>query len=357
MIQFEDNNIRPEEFDKIGMNYLIQKYGALLNNLKPQIEKSRIFQSEILENIAKKNINWEMIARHLFYAFATCDAFGQNPFDFQNIWVAYTRIRILPIVEFNKTMQSYSLSPKVVERQEFLKVALFNLAAELSGSIQLLNSEEGKRFWLAHAQMLGRIIELVYEEVNDRFNLQTLEKPEIVLKKYKTVNSPLLRSRLLETQINIISSVAAINTENINWLPFFEKLRQLLDDLSDIKEDIEIGRITYPVLVGLHREKSNGELLNIINKFWTQKLKNTKCNLNKKEWSAIKTILLKNNSIQYTCDKILKWYKKTKQALNENTLPGNVESLSLILELKKAYLYRLRKNNFDDKKPVFVIHN
>ncbi len=351
---FDQNLYTPEEFDKKGMAELVSRYRYLIDETKENFYKTRMFSSDALEEYVKSNVNWSLVVRHLILGFASSEALAHPPSDFLDLWVAYIRVRILPIADFNKSMQKYSLSPHIYERHEFLKIALYNIAAELLGINLLWEKPKGKEIWLTHAQMLGRVVQLAYEEVSNRFDKRILNNPVILLNKYETDHSPLFRSSILETQMRLISTVANIDLPRTEWLPTYEKLRQLLDDLADIKEDIEVGRLTFPVLIALQREGENGSLRKIIENHWDNKWhdfshKKITCS----QWEEIKKYLSSCGAISTVKDIILGWYEEAKSSIHNGELPGNTDSFLLMLELKRSFLSRLENNNYTDKEPEF----
>ena len=63
---------------------------------------------------------------------------------------------------------------------------------------------------------------------------------------------------------------------------------------------------------------------------------------------------IKNTQISHNL--IKSWCDQAREEILKGKLPGNIENFVLMLELKRAFLYRLERNGYEDKKPEFTIN-
>jgi len=139
-----------------------------------------------------------------------------------------------------------------------------------------------------------------------------------------------------------------------HWVTCYEKARQILDDLADIREDIMCGRLTFPVLYALQQDHGSGNLRRIIADLWHRIEKGGQPGILPEEWDQVRKLMRDYGGFEVPSVKALRWLKKVGDGIF-SSLPGNREPLLLHIELKRAYLARLRASNFDDTPPSFEV--
>ena len=199
-------------------------------------------------------------------------------------------------------------------------------------------------------------MELAYEEIFYKFDISILENPDLMISKYRTNQSPLLRSSTLETFAKIIVMKSDIELKSDGWLIKFEKMRQLLDDLLDIREDIKNGRITYPVLLALANKSFGKKLKQMIMIEWNSSI-SYKQVLNDENWYRIKNIIIQAGAFDTSLSLAKKWIDEVYNDIKKEAFCGDTTALFILLELKRAFADRIMRKNFDNYVPAFNVFN
>jgi len=118
MIQYIPEQDDPTEFDKIGLTYLKERYIHIIQDIKRDLSSHSFFQSEVLNKDFLNLINWDYLSRYLFCGFSFADAIGYPLEKLKNVWIDYSRFRIIPILAFNDAMQ---LSLKKEKKKSILQ--------------------------------------------------------------------------------------------------------------------------------------------------------------------------------------------------------------------------------------------
>jgi hypothetical protein len=153
-------------------------------------------------------------------------------------------------------------------------------------------------------------------------------------------------------QASILLNSGLIEPELKRVTGYFGKLRQICDQISDVEEDIIIGNITMPVLFALIHD-SDKKLETCIKFLWND--------IQKSEAGiADKTIISEKakeiKEITQTLDGFGKTYQLAEklylQAMNlffkYKDKTSMSRELALLFRAKRAYLERLKSNNWLD---------
>jgi geranylgeranyl pyrophosphate synthase len=130
----------------------------------------------------------------------------------------------------------------------------------------------------------------------------------------------------------------------------FGRLRQLCDQISDVQEDIIMGNATVPVLYAL--AEGDQHLGQMIKALWRD-IRETESNTDKllisQKAAEIKELTQELGGLRQAYELADTWYQKAIGLTSEcsQTLGVNTE-LALLIRLKRAYLERLRLNNWSD---------
>jgi hypothetical protein len=346
------DDLSPQDYDQYALGWLSDRYNTVIQQVRAAFYEMAFFYNPVLESCAKHNVDWAKVARHLFLGFAACEAYGRSPAMYVNLWVRYVRVRVLPIAHLNRAMQSLALSVHDRSCVEFTTAALYAIAAQLLGQELSLTTSANRDFWVVHASVLRRIVETVWDETQHRFLIEYLHQPDILLATYDSHNSPLLRSGMLEAVFMGISACLGIRQGVPQWVRDYEQLRQLLDDIADVKEDLQVGRLTFPVLVGLHADVS-ASLRTLIEHYWASTIMNGSGNMESVVWAQIKSILKSCGAFAVACARVRDWIVRVQKGIANHGFVGNTEPLLLIVELKRAFMARLIETDFDDREPKF----
>jgi hypothetical protein len=227
----------------------------------------------------------------------------------------------------------------------------------MEGYSQLARIRKGVKFWDAHVELSGRVIALFHEELTMRFDESYLGTPTILIDRYNTKSSPLMRSSTLETFMRGMAAMCGRELKSVHWLELYEQSRQMLDDLADLWEDLLMGRLNYPVLVALKNYGPNSKLGALIKSLWNSRKQDPSKDELTPYWKTIKDLLSDAGAFQETCTLIDGWLKQVESSIGAELFSGNIGGLMTVVDLKKAYLARLSKLNFDNVKPTFQFYS
>ena len=357
MRQFVAGRDDPAEFDIENLGYLRRRYLELLSEIRDEIEKRSGFQSRSLSRDIYYGEDWEIVARLLILGFAAAEALGVDPSSLMDLWVRYCQYRIFPIIAFNRSLDITREAMTADKRTKYvIKTGLNAFASQSTGFLDAKESNDGLIFWEVHSRYLSRISQIAYEEFSTRFDNNCLENPSILLKTYNTKLCPLLRSSTLEPLMVGIAKMYNIRLLSYAWIELYEKIRQLLDDIGDIWEDLTVGRLTYPVLIALRSAKEAIVLSRAIRELWQETSTLEKKTLDVKHWPKIKSSLKRSGALSNACDLVKAWHTEILSSLNREEFRGEIEPLLIIMQLKSAFLARLIEFDFDDHKPEFVFY-
>ena len=196
---------------------------------------------------------------------------------------------------------------------------------------------------------LNRVYQSAFDEIQRKYNEEFLENPERILELYYTPKSPLLRSSTLELIFIGMADAHKIKIQNESWLTKFEEVRQELDDLSDIIEDVKKGRLTYTVLLSLKDTNTKNNVKKIIADVW-----NNKIGFAWKEslLDSIYDLIQSNGYI----DSIENKLNEIQEEIWREKFDGDFNPLIIQIELKRAFLYRLLNNRLRDKNSIFEFY-
>jgi hypothetical protein len=189
-----------------------------------------------------------------------------------------------------------------------------------------------------------------------RYDEQYFLRPSLLLRIFETPVCPWFRSSALETLMLGVAEMHNLPRPETGWLRDFERMRQLLDDIADIRDDLVAGRLTYPVLVGLQSDRHAAALSDQIQTVWRaspQERQSRMQNL----WPTIKRLLSDADAYEACMRKIRIWERRIAEAINVGSFPGGTTYLHLVLDLKRALADRLTVQGFEDHPEPFPFFN
>lgn len=242
----------------------------------------------------------------------------------------------------------------------------------LSG-IALAKNLPGERLW-ASIQCMARttryIIECIHDDYHDRFNEDHLTNPLGLVRRYADpVRSRHLGSGFYLSTVESLNALFGQQTAPAfaDVLGEMRILRQRVDELADLRQDIMTGLVTYPVALALwHSERAGGGLADLVRSVWVE------CRLvaesyvgNARESIAIGVDSARTQKLYAelggelvaspaiaTCvsEAETKAYRIVQAA--RRVLPaGEAECIEVIVNLKRAFLDRLVAAEFEDLPP------
>ncbi|MCL4873544.1 hypothetical protein KJ039_05640 [bacterium] len=363
----------PILFDRLAFEWLFSKYGDYLKEILEKLHCNEHFLAFRIDEKFKNYLDSSLVCKQLLPLFATADAYDElekNRAELIDTGVAYvlTKTASLNFIDTHVDLSlSYNIKRDIAEEKDSRLSVLLSITSIFRGCDHFLNLPNGNFCLKIITEVFAHVMEIMTEDYCNRFNENDLINPKKRIQLYdQNFLSPFLGSGFYEATIR---SALKINgkKENpylINWLRDFRKLRQMIDEIADIEEDIRVGRLTYPVLLGLEKPFVGKEISSIVKNIWNLSRPIIKDN----RASDMETILKLNTneeikkSVSILYDLLNDahvWdelYEKTEELCLK--LLNNIEyaflesknptGLILILLLKRAFLERLRKQNWRD---------
>jgi hypothetical protein len=337
----------PVAYDTYAISALRTRYDSVLGKVKDDFARWGHFDSPLIHGRDLGPQEWTATARHLLLAFAACEALSCDPLDFTPLWQSYVAIRVVPILRMNECMRR---QPALDECGTDLLAASLRTMGALASADQLCATvPHFTPFWAAVSGLYRRMLEAVYEEVLSRYEEAPLWSPYAALAKYDTALSPLLRSSMLEMPLLGLARSVGQVVEPSAWVTDYEKARQLLDDVADVREDLGRGRLTFPVLSALTGPGS-GSLRSAIQRAWSQIGDNVPAFDSTAVWFEVKQEIVRLGGYQKSVELIEQWLANVESG-STLTLGGDLEPLLAHVDLKRALLRRLEQSDFDDSPP------
>lgn len=211
-----------------------------------------------------------------------------------------------------------------------------------------------REFWRSQARLNTQVARAVFRELCLRYHASALERPEEMLKEYEGERSPLLRSSVLETVILSLCARNDLRLKSEKWVRHYEEMRQLFDDLVDIDDDLNHGRVTYPILLALATERHAAEVRAYIFESW-QGAGGGRCRAAHSK-ALLRDLLTASGALERTAERILDLGHTVRSGIVSEEFPGNPEGLLCLVEVKKAALHRLRANNWTPRRPNYSLY-
>lgn len=342
----------PIEFDKNALELLRIRYNSFLGSARERL--SREFKAETKFGKDSNDLNWNHVARFLILCFISCDALNLEIKKGFPFCLNFVKHRVIPFYFYNKLLDIQPTEQNIFDLNSNLsKIGIWSLSAQLHAFIGLTELENGNIFFRKYAELQGKVVDSVFLELSRRKESHYLDYPEELLNTYNSDKSPLYRSSTLETTLICFSMISGYQLCDLKWLRSYEEARQLIDDLSDLKDDIRVGRLTLPYLIALNSSdpQLRKTLKSKIYFLWDSKIEGQ---ASKEEViKDIFNLLLKSNALKEVAERISVLLNEAKEGIESQNFPGNDSGLFLQVELKKAYLDRIRLNDFQPLKVEF----
>jgi hypothetical protein len=334
---FDPTRDDPVDFDKRILMLLGEKYEACLATVVSQLSQPA-WLSRPLEEFARSTANWSILKRQLVLGFCVAEAMGFNPLNLVTLWEGYARARILPLCALDDAMDK-----DLPVRSDPYVVVSYAIAALLKGHEFFSNHPEILPFWKVLRDSVIRIASAVHFQLSIRFDTTYLDNPISLLSLYETQHSPFRRSSSFVTYVYGLGAIKGLNiTTDTPWQ--FERFRQLLDDIADLREDLPAGRLTYPALLTINDVRLGPQAKTIVQDLWNNKQ-------NKGEWwPPFRRCLLEAGVLDHLKQQVTADLTAVSDWIS-TSLPGDCEPLLALIEAKRAFLYRLIQRNLEDTPP------
>jgi hypothetical protein len=374
----------PIDFDRRTFHFLYQKYGRFLGEVLHRLRHNDVFNSQSLNTTFRKYLDAQLVCKQLMPLFATADAHGllkESEEDLIQFGLGYviTKTTALNALDTHVDLSiSYNTEKDVAQERDSRATTLLCISSIFRG-FNLLNSgcAAGRSVDIV-SSVFAEVMEIMFEDYRSRFNIHDLTVPDKRLDLYKNGKlSPLKGSGFYEATIR--SGLAIIGVEEQPgmdvFLTNFRKLRQIVDEIADVPEDIRVGRLTFPVLIGLTNDKFSHAIISTVRRIW-EISGEIVCLSSRNDMSTIATLKedtrLKSlvSDLGLLLEQSNAWeeayvfadnlFLEVVESMEKLFPPDNLGSLLEIALLKRAFLERLRKQSWQDipleplSAPVFI---
>lgn len=345
--------------DPVGYNdavvgFFREKYAKYIVSVFKELEKRKNSEmgpwlSESLSSVPKRNIE-----RHIFPVFAAASCSGGISKHHLAFCSAFIRAISLPVLRIDRRVDRPA-TKRIEEHDSICKSSnafLIESCLFYDGFLDICRLPNGKEIMELVASNYLQVYSSLYYEMMHRYNLNYLFNPKKRLQWiFRSRFSPLTCNYLSATiQPSILLNSKKVDTDIKKLTESFGRLRQLCDQICDVKEDITMGNVTIPVLYALLND--NNKLASMMRTLWieVQDLgSDSDLSVLSLHAANIKEMTQKLGGFRRAYSLADKWYRQTMSLISKcNRKPGGGIEVTLLIRLKRAYLERLKLNNWSD---------
>jgi len=344
--------------DPVGYNdavirYFQEKYAKSIHLIFVGLQKKRGSASSLMLETALSSVPNTKLERHLLPIFAAASSTGGVHKHHLLFGRAFIKAVSLPLLRIDERLDFVSQKLKSAIQMSFKnKDTLVDLYLFNDGIADMCELPKASDIIGLVTSNYARLYTSLYCEMKLRYEEKSLSRPQKILQWIlESQFSPLTCLYFSTTvQASFIINSKPVD-QNVKQLSAcFGRLRQLCDQISDVQEDIIMGNATVPVLYAL--AEGDQHLGQMIKALWRD-IRETESNTDKllisQKAAEIKELTQELGGLRQAYELADTWYQKAIGLTSEcsQTLGVNTE-LALLIRLKRAYLERLRLNNWSD---------
>ncbi len=232
------------------------------------------------------------------------------------------------------------------DKNNYINEALFSLSAYSYSLAEITKMNLDKKVIEIFLEHTREMYLLMWQEWKERFQIPDNLSDQF-LDSYLNGNSRLLSSVFFSISIEWAFKLSNINLNEdlLDSAILLRKVRQLNDEIADFDEDIISGIITYPYLIGLANNIISDDLTNIIMQIWHNGQKYNSYN-HSTAINKIWNLLYISGCFEKAALDSMKLLKKVMNTISLNIRPEKAFEVTIIVNLRIARLFRLKKNNW-----------
>lgn len=371
----------PIKFDRDTFNILGSRYGTYLHRVIRDVQREEYFKSAEINSIIHSNLDHQLICKQVLPLFATADAYGKLE-KFERQLISFAKQYILIVTSTYNSIDSqidlcvsYNTETDLSEKWNMEKVSLFGISSIISGFKNLFYEKNGEKLVEIISDVYSDISEIMFLDYEHRFDTMLLESTNEAIEKYLTSElSALVGSGFYEVTIRAAMQIIEedITNDQMVFMKDFRRLRQIVDEIADVVEDVRVGRVTLPFLLALLNPKYKKQVDNLIRDIWktsNEVIDNYSHSKNRliselSQDPKLKALtdtlydkLIKSGVFDLTYNIAEQIFTNVVSGLKTHFPRHNMDGLVRIAYLKKAFLERLKRQNWRDVplKPVRLI--
>ena len=343
----------PVDYDNLGLMFLQEKYLSILSKVRQRVVENNWFEESVLSKGDYSGFDWNVAARQLIHGFAISDLLNVSPEKLIDLWCNYCMMRIVPIYLMDDSLDSLQYRSKNEAIICNTKASLHAIAALARGVPELESLPGGTAFLRIYLQCLENMAKTIYKEVSTRYPEDLLLFSQRCIDNIDGYESSLRRRSTLDLFARGISAMMCRSLASNEWAIKYDMAGQLLDDISDVWEDLYFGRLTYPISLCIVIERENKELMDIIKQVWQESGTLGFQQLKIQYWPQISKHLIDLSVFDNAFQKALTLIDDTRHGLESESQHENREALLVLVDLKEAFCRRLMQTQCNDKQPAF----
>lgn len=359
----------PVEFDRAV--YIDRLNGGYLKFIKKAIEyieKEVIFYDLTAKKYIVKNLDIGLIKKQTYHIFTSAKMFGGITQVHVKVAAAYILAKIIPLQVLD-TWIDYSKSPNLnkdmLSSVDIRTAWVVHNTSLYTGIHMLLSNKVPREVGQEAMNVFREVSQAMSNCYLKRYSLDILNHPEKELDLY--MDSPI--SRLLGSgfyQVSLLVSLAIegkkITKKTKDLTANMRRMRQFVDEIADWREDIRSGEITLPFLYLLTNKKYKRKAQKVIKNIWKRSQEIIACSSNQEKTifklekdkllnfylNECKHMLVDSGTfaLLYTTGNNL-WIQ-TLLEMNEVFKGKNYYDIALSINLKRAFLERLKRQDWED---------
>ena len=291
------------------------------------------------------------LERHLFALFSAATSSGGVTEQHIRFGSAFLRGISIPVMQIDHMLDRLHLAAGTESEATGLTSPIW------LGSICLLHEGLRDMLNLPHAKELLKVVLSDYlrvyssleTEMKGRYKDYGLLHPTEYLNWMLHSYDSSLTCRYFSVTVQgaILINQGAVSPTVKKLAHLFGRLRQLVDQIADVEEDVLIGKLTVPVL---HALTKCPLLQEEIRDLWRE---SQGCSLDTEllqpRLNRIHKLVLENNGFEYSSGLALSCYEEAMALFhNEPLLPDLGIEIRILFRLKRAFLERLKRNGWRD---------
>lgn len=356
----------PLAYDARALTYLRDKY---CSKVKPAVEKLRLkmFDNEDLQSFHSKSIDIELIYRQCFPMCIIQETYFPDRDNIEDLIFSFCLCKTLTLNKIDSILDNSTHDPDInaVEALDVNTIMCYSLSSLSLGIMNLLRFNNGQKAIQEIIKMNFYLLQCMFSDYKNCFNEKMIYQTDSYINKYSDPKSSrYLGSGFYESTIR--ATFAFYNEPTpafFNELLFrMRSLRQQVDEIADVREDLSSGLLTLPVLLLLKKKPH-------MNKYIIKAWKCSKRIIKQNKSLAIKINTLKTDQDLYAqVDAIINEIENEgifkylydiciENAYSCNSIISNFigekHDLNVIVDLKIAFLNRLKEYSWIDKRPKY----
>lgn len=361
----------PLLYDQEALSQLIQFTSGRIETV---IETLFLEEYEFasMSSVGNSAIDVELIYRQCMpaAAIARAEEFAQR--DVEKFLVLFVKMQTLILNHVDRHLDlssSYALRDPHLLLKDPQTTMSYVLASLYSAIRMGCQSVAGARSMAEMSGITLSIVQSMYDNYSGRYNEAEMINPKVVIDHYadETISRHLGSGFYSSSILGLMAYVGRnASEEQRRALRQMRRLRQRVDELSDLKEDCVTGLITYPVAVLLESEGSNRSR-DLLKNIWDRSRQivqsgdgrdplelasRIESDLDLDNAFGLLMARLVQKGILEQCQREaeLLWMH-IRDDLPRAFDPGGAKVLSVIIDLKRAFLDRLAAADWIDLRP------